>query len=60
MSAIEADNVPGEFDRRALHAQADAEKRDALLAGELDRLDLSLNPALAEAAGDKDAVVPGQ
>ena len=44
----------------ALHAQADAEERDPVLAGEADRLDLAVDAALAEAAGHQHAVDPGE
>ncbi len=53
-------DVAAEFDRGALHAQADAEERDAPLAGEANRLDFAFNPAFAESAGDENAVVAGQ
>ena len=56
----QADDVAGELDRRALHAQADAEERNLALAGEADRLDLAFDAALAEAAGHEDAVVAGE
>ena len=53
-------DVAGELDHRALHAQADAEERNAALAGVADRLDLAFDAALAEAAGNEDAVVAGE
>ena len=48
--------VPRALDAGHLHAEADAEEGDLALAGELDRGDLALAAALAEAAGDEDAV----
>ncbi len=44
----------------ALQAQAQAEGRDAVLAGVLCRADLALDAPHAEAAGDEDAVGTGQ
>src|SRR6185503_480641 len=40
--------------------QADPEEGDLALAGEADRLDLALGPAIAEAAGDEDGVEPAE
>src|SRR5574337_39589 len=51
-----ARDMARELDRRDLHAQADAEVRDALLAREACRADLALDPALAEAAGHQHRV----
>ncbi len=48
--------VAGELDHRALHAEAQPEERDAVLAGEAGRGDLALDAAEAEPAGDHDAV----
>ena len=53
-------DVAGELDHRALHAQADAEERNALRAGVANRGDFAFDAALAEAAGHQDAVVAGQ
>ncbi len=41
---------------RDVHAEADPQVGDALLAGVARRLDLALETAAAEAAGDEDAV----
>src|SRR5688572_30489054 len=60
MRAGEADNVTGELDRGALHAQANAEEGNAALASELNGLDLPFDAALAKAAGDEDPVVAGE
>src|SRR6266853_934024 len=49
-----------ELDHGELHAQADAEIRDLVLARVLDRLHHSLDAALAEAPGDKYRVHPFQ
>src|SRR6266581_3324109 len=51
--AREADDVSREFDHRELHAQANAEIRDLVLARVLDRLHHAFNAPLAEAPGDK-------
>ena len=48
-------DVPGELDHGALHPEADPEEWCAALAGEPHRLDLALDPALAEAGRDEDA-----
>ena len=45
------------FDGGALHAQADAEKRNFALAGVVDGVNHALHAALAESAGNQDAVV---
>src|SRR6185295_8097498 len=54
--ALHADDVAGELAHGDLHAEADPEVRDPLLAGDLDRADLALDPPATEAAGDEDAV----
>src|SRR5213593_4023183 len=54
--AGEAADVPRVLDHGALHAQADPEVRHAPLARVTHRLDLSQDPAVAEAAGHQDAV----
>src|SRR6266478_248885 len=51
--AREADDVSREFDHRELHAEANPEIRDLVLARVLDRLHHAFNAALAEAPGDK-------
>ena len=48
--------VSGALDDGHLHAEADAEERDAVRAGEADGFDLAFGAAFAEAAGDEDAV----
>src|SRR5437879_4614349 len=48
-----ADDVSREFDHRELHAQANPEIRDLVLARVLDRLHHAFNAPLAEAPGDK-------
>ena len=53
-------HVAGELDDRALQAQADAQERHALLARVPDRVDLALDAAVPEPAGDQDAVDAGQ
>ena len=54
-SAIPA-SVPGPFDARHLHAEADAEEGHLALAGELHAGDLAFAAALAEPARDEDAM----
>src|SRR5712664_1182136 len=49
----QAHHVSRELDHRELHAQADAEIADLVLARVLDRLHHSLDPALTKAPGDK-------
>src|SRR5438067_9704905 len=58
--AGEAADVAGELDHRALHAEADAEVRHALLARVPYGLDLPLDATVAEAAGHQDAVDVGE
>ncbi len=53
-------HVAGELDHRHLHAQADAEIGNAVLAGVAHRADLALHAALAEAAGHQNAVTIGK
>ena len=48
--------VAGAFDDGHLHAEADAEEGDVALAGETHGFDFADGAALAEAAGDEDAV----
>ena len=50
-------HVPGEFDGRALHAEADAEEGHLVFAGVGDRPDLALDAADAEPARNQDAVL---
>ena len=54
--AVHADDVARELRDGHLHAEADAQERDLLLAGDPRGGDLALDPALAEAARDQDAV----
>src|SRR5215207_8103862 len=54
--APHADDVARELGHRHLHAQAYAEERDPLFAGDPRRGDLALDPPLSEPAGDQDAV----
>ena len=49
------DDLAGELDDRALEPEAQAEVRDAVLAGEVGGEDLALDAAVAEAARDEDA-----
>ena len=49
-----AEDLAGELDDRALEAEAQAEVRDPVLAGEVGGEDLALDAAMAEAARDED------
>src|SRR5436309_2991430 len=60
VGALQAAHVARVFDYRALHAEADAEVRHALLARVAHRLDLALDAAVAEAARHQDAVDVGE
>ena len=51
-----AEHVAGVFDDRDLHAQADAQVGDLVLAGVLHGADLAFHAAQAEAARDQDGV----
>ena len=53
-------DVARKLDRRALHAEADAEVGDALLAREADGAQLSFHAARAESRTDQDSVHAGQ
>ena len=54
--AFQAADVAGELDGGDLHAETDAEIRDLVLAGVLRGEDFPLGAAVAEAAGNEDAV----
>src|SRR5690606_5038906 len=58
--ALQAHQFPCSLDYRHLHAEADAEIGNVVLAGEAGRLDLAGRAALAEAAGHENAVDPLQ
>jgi ATP-dependent exoDNAse (exonuclease V) alpha subunit len=49
VGAVQAKDVAGVLDHRALHPEADAEEGHAALPGPADRADLALEAALAEA-----------
>src|SRR3954449_10302507 len=51
-----ATDVAGELGHGDLHAQADAQVRDPVLARDARGADLALDAAAAEATGDEDAV----
>ena len=53
---LEAGDVAGVLDHHALQAEAQAEGRDAVLAGVAQRAELALDAADAEAAGHADRV----
>ena len=53
---LQAADVARVFDARRLHAQADAEIRNLLLAGVLNSFQHAFDAALAESAGNQDAV----
>ena len=56
VGAVHADDVAREVDHGELHPEADTEERDLALARDPRRVDLALDAANAEAAGDQDAV----
>ena len=56
VGVFEAADVAGELDAGGLHAEADAEVGDLLFAGVADGVQHAFDAALAEAAGDEDAV----
>ena len=56
VGAVHADDVAREVGHRHLHAEAHAQVRDLVVAGDPRGGDLALDPADAEAAGDEDAV----
>ncbi len=56
VGVLEAYDVAGELDHHALHAQADAQAGDVVLASVFDGGELALDAALAEARGDQEAV----
>ncbi len=61
VSAGQVAHVAGEFDHGALHAQADAEERDAFASrAKRMAIDFAFDAALAKAAGDEQAVVAAQ
>ena len=59
VGVLEAADVAGILDAGGLHAEADAEVGRAGLAGVADGVEHALDAALAEAAGDEDAVEAG-
>ena len=56
VGAVETALVAGELDHRALHAETQPEEGHLMASREAGRLDLALDPAEAEPAGDHDAV----
>ncbi len=60
VGSFEAGHVAGVFDGGALHAETNSEEGNFVFAGVLNGVHHSLNAALAESAGDKDAVVTAQ
>ncbi len=54
--ALQTKDIAAVFDHSALHAQTDAKERDIPLASVADRIDLALDAAFAEPAGDEDRV----
>ena len=53
---LEPENAASKLDDRALHAQANAEVGDLPRPSEPDRLDLALDAAHSEPAGNEDSV----
>ena len=60
LASGQAGDVAGELDHHHLQPEAQPEARDVVLAGVSGRGDLALDAALAEAAGDDDAVEVAQ
>lgn len=58
--ALHAADAASELHDSALHAEADAEEGDVALPAKPNGRDLALDAALAEAAGDDDAVDVGE
>jgi hypothetical protein len=56
VGVLQAADVARELDAGGLHAEADAEVGNLVLAGVADGVQHALDAALAEAAGDEDAV----
>ena len=56
VGVLEPADVAGVLDAGGLHAEADAEVGDVVLAGVADGVEHAFDAALAEAAGDEDAV----
>src|SRR5690606_7863076 len=56
IGAVQPGHVARELDHRGMHAVADPEVRDAMLARVARRGDLALEAALAEATGNEDAI----
>src|SRR5712671_7606648 len=57
---LQACNISSVFNRRALHAQANAEEGNFVLASKLNGINHALNAALAESARNQDTVVAAQ
>src|SRR5262245_56190389 len=60
MGSGQPDDIPSELDRRALHAQANAEEGDPAFTDVMNGFNFAFDAPLAEAAGDEDAVVTGK
>src|SRR5688500_9462872 len=60
MGAAKLAHVASKLDHRALHTEANAKERHALLAGVADSRNLAFAAALAKSAGDEDAIVAGE
>ena len=56
LASVQSGNIPREFDRGALHAQAEAEERDLVFPCIPNRGDFAFNPACAESAGNQNAI----
>ncbi len=57
---FQAGHVARVFDGGALHAEANPKERNVMFAGVLNGVHHALNSALAESAGNQNAVVPAQ
>ena len=60
VGVFQAAHVAGVLDGGALHAEADAEERNLVFARVLNGVDHALDAALAESAGNQNAVVAAQ
>src|SRR5215470_655288 len=54
---LQAGGIARIFNGGTLHSQANAEERNLVIAGELDRMNHALNPTLPEASRNQDPVI---
>jgi hypothetical protein len=60
IGALQAQNIPGEFNDRYLHPETNAKIWDIVFPREAGRRNFALNAAVPKAAGNKNAVRPGE